>query len=387
MTLQSDIKKAQTLIENSQNPIMFFDTDTDGASSFIQLKKTYSQLKEGYPISKDSEQQKLALEKIFDNHDLIIFFDTPHIIEEFFDEINGRQTLWVDHHIPTNEKIIENKKNKIFYLNPMNYDKTDERCASYFAYEITQKTENLIWATLASIADFYLLDIIKKFHDHDPNNFKILINIPEQKKQELFTFLETNKFNDETKQNQRAEWIQYLTYGCGLIKYKTFFDILFKFEKFHKTQKILKNIAKMSFAEFTSELENGKIGIFETYQEIMSEYKQLIKKIDKLKDEDLIYIEHENKKISYNRQLSEETAFKKQNYKAIVSAYTKDTMNIYSCSFRGKNFDINKMLTECINGLSGQGGGHKFASGCIISKSDYPEFKKRIQEYMKKNSL
>jgi single-stranded DNA-specific DHH superfamily exonuclease len=57
-------------------------------------------------------------------------------------------------------------------------------------------------------------------------------------------------------------------------------------------------------------------------------------------------------------------------------------MSIYSCSIRGKGFDINKMLNECIDGLDGKGGGHKLASGCIISKTDYPIFKKRIEEYV-----
>ena len=382
MTLQNDIDKARTLIENSKNPIMFFDTDTDGSTSFIQLKRKYPQLKEGYPISKEDERQKDAMIKIFDEHDLIIFFDTPYVIEEFFQEINGRQVVWADHHIPINQEILKNKENKIHFLNPQIYDESDERCSSFLAYQITQIPENLVWVAMGSVADFYLLDVLIEFYKHDKTNFNILFKITDEKREELFDFIKKYKFNDKTQNDKRTYWIQYLTYECGLIQYKTFFDILFKFKKFEKCQKILKDIAKMTLLDFKVELLNGKIGIYEKFQEIMSEYKSVKKKIDTIKDEELIFMEHEDKKISFNRQLSEEIAFRKTKYKAIVCTYTKPIMSLYSCSLRGKNFDVNKMLNECLDGLEGKGGGHKLASGCIVSKADYPIFKKRIGEYV-----
>ncbi len=386
MTLQNAIDTARDLIANSKNPIMFFDTDTDGATSFIQLKRKYSQLKEGYPISKEEDQQKDAMTKIYDEHDLIIFFDTPYVIEEFFQEINGRQVVWADHHIPINKHILENSDNKIHSVNPMDYDENDERCSSFLAYQITQLPENLVWVAMGSVADFYLLDVLIDFYNHDQSTFNTLIKITDQKREELFEFIKTYKFNDESQRETRTYWIQYLTYECGLIQYKTFFDILFKFKKYEKCQKVLKDIAKMTLLDFKVELLNGKIGIYEKYQEIMSEYKSVKSKIESAKDEELIFIDHEDKKISFNRQLSEEAAFRKKNYKAIVCTYTKPIMSIYSCSLRGKNFDINKMLNECIDGLEGKGGGHKLASGCIISKADFPIFKKRIQEYVQTHS-
>lgn len=386
MTLQTAIEKARKLLENSKNPIIFFDTDTDGASSFIQLKRKYPQIKEGYPISKEEEQQKDAMKKIYNEHDLILFFDTPYIIEEFFQEIDGKPVIWVDHHISNNKEILENKSNNILYVNPMDYDEKDQRCSSYLAYQITELPENLIWASMASVADFYLLDVLIEFYNYDKQTFNTLFKIKDEKREELFKFLKTYKFTDESVREERTYWIQYLTYECGLIQYKTFFDILFKFKKYEKTQRVLKDIAKMSLLDFKVELLNGKIGIYEKYQEIMSQYKEVSKKIEKAKDEELIFIDHQDKIISFNRQLSEEAAFRKKNFKAIVCTYTKDIMSIYSCSIRGKNFDINKMLMECIDGLDGKGGGHKLASGCIVSKSDFPIFKKRIVEYVKSHS-
>lgn len=384
MTLEKSVENARKLIENSKNPIMFFDTDTDGSCSFIQLKSTFPELKEGYPISKDDESQNLAMEKIYDNHDLVIFFDTPYIIDEFFETIKNKKVLWCDHHIITNKEILEKNKN-IFFLNPMEFDKNDDRCASYWAYKISKNPDNLKWAVIASVADFYLLDIIIELYETDKKTFKTLFKISEEKREELFEFIKTHKFNDEKVRDKKSYWIQYLTYDCGLIEYKTFFDILFKFERFDKTQKILKNIAKTDLLEFKSELLNGKIGIYEKYQEIMSEYKSVYKKISKVKDDDLIYIEHHDKLVSYNRQLSEELAYRRKNWKAIFSAYTKEKLTFYSCSFRGNNYDVNKMLTSCLKGLNGKGGGHKLASGAIVNKSDFDEFKSRIENYIKEN--
>ena len=95
-----------------------------------------------------------------------------------------------------------------------------------------------------------------------------MFKIEEEKREELFKFLKDYKFNDESQNEKRTYWIQYLTYECGLIQYKTFFDILFKFKKYEKTQRVLKDIAKMTLLDFKVELLNGKIGIYEKYQEM-----------------------------------------------------------------------------------------------------------------------
>jgi len=380
MDLKTSIEKARSLIENSKNPIMFFDTDTDGSCSFLQLISTFPQLKEGYPISKDNDSQVEALGKIYENHDLIIFFDTPFVIDEFFEVIGNRDVLWCDHHIASNQKILKENKN-IFSLNPMDFKKADSRCASYWAYRIADNPKNLVWVVMASVADFYLLDVIKELYMIDEKTFNVLFKIDKKKRDELFEFLDTFKFDDTSVNEQRIYWIQFLTYECGLILYKTFFDILFKFEKFEKIQRILKGIGKQDLIDFKAELVHGKAGIYEKFHEIMAQYKEVYKKVSKVKDSDLILISHHDKLVSFNRQLSEELAFRRDNWKVIFSAYTKIKMDFYSCSFRGNDFDVNSLITTCLKGLKGQGGGHKLAAGAIVSKQDFDIFKSRVEEY------
>ena len=104
------------------------------------------------------------------------------------------------------------------------------------------------------------------------------------------------------------------------------------------------------------------------------------KKVKKQEKTDLVIIEHENTSISFNRQLAEEFAYQVQDYKVILSSYQKDSKDLVSMSLRGRNFNVNELIQECMGGLDGRGGGHNEASGAIISKKDYHTFIERVKK-------
>ena len=82
MSIYSKIYKIRNLIKNSKYPIMFFDCDTDGGTSYLQLKKVFPQIV-GFPMNKDLEKHKRLVEKVSEKTDLIIVFDVPFFLMKF----------------------------------------------------------------------------------------------------------------------------------------------------------------------------------------------------------------------------------------------------------------------------------------------------------------
>src|SRR3989344_1927941 len=128
MTSLQEIKK---YLEKSDNPLIFFDDDSDGLASFLLIYKylgkgkgivvTHPILDEGY-VKKVQEY----------NPDLILVLDKHKIEQDFVDKVNV-PVIWIDHH-----PIVDIKGVK--YFNPKLY-KMKEYPTSYWCYEITK--ENL----------------------------------------------------------------------------------------------------------------------------------------------------------------------------------------------------------------------------------------------------
>ncbi len=381
------ILKAREMIKNSKNPIMFFDTDSDGSSSFLQLRKLRDF--KGYPLGKDDEFQNEAITQIRKEHDLVIFFDTPHIKSEFFDVIGKRPVLWADHHIFNKEKIsqLQKKNENLFFLNPLNFSQKDSRSSAYWMHRICDDERNLPYAVLGSLSDFYLLDIIIDLYEYDRKVFDSMFDIDNSKREELFDFIRKYSFDDMRVASSRRKWIQYLWYECNFIRFKMFFDILFKSFKPQTALLAVEEISKMDFADFKANLVSGKTGVFEKFSHLYWEFRDVYSKILKEVLENsnpLVLVTHSDTSVSFNRQISEELSYRISDFKVIACAYFKDSKEFVSFSFRSKgDVDVNKLVRECGKGLKSQGGGHVASSGCIVDKRDHDEFVRRVKNKFK----
>jgi len=379
MTLLKRIKEIKKLIHNSKNPFLFFDADDDGTSSLFQLKKVFPQIKDFAPFKKNEKSLRNIISFVNKTHDLILFFDIPYIEEWFLDELKGKKIVWVDHHIGNYREVI--KKHQILYLNPLDYNKNDSRSASYFAYKISSKKENLFFCVLGTLADSFLLPQIVELYKLYPKEFKLLFNINFYRRKKLFSFVEKNKFNSISDEKERREWIDYLWYECGFINYKNYFELLYKFGYEKEQIEHLNSIIDLNPIEFAREVNKGKSEYNIEFNKLKKDYNTLIKDARKRTKGPLVYYEHSGKN-SFNRQIAEELAYRKKKGKVIISVFKKEGKPFYSASIRGKTFDVEKMIKECLVGLNGSGGGHKYSVGVGISEVDFEEFKKRIEKYV-----
>jgi len=273
MSIDEILINIRKTISSSKNVLMYFDTDTDGSCSYLQLRKAFSQIKSGFPISKDDESQKRAMDFFKDDFDLIIFFDTPYVNKDLIEKIGKTRIIWVDHHLDFGmKKYCEDHKN-LFGFNPVWFNENDSRCSSYWAYKISGLRENLFYVCMASVADFYLLNVVKELYYEDKKLFNLLFDIDEVMREEIFDFLKKTRYDSVDDFDKKAYYIKYLSYNTDLIVFKNFFDLIYKLNRSEEvSMNTLNYIEKLSPLDFKAELFSGKIEHFEKFHVIFDEY-------------------------------------------------------------------------------------------------------------------
>ena len=378
MSLNSKIIEVRDLIKKSQNVMMFFDGDADGFTSYLQLKKAFPQIKNALVMPKEFEIQNVLLEKIDENCDTVVIFDVPTISKDFFDGIKSKNIIWADHHPSNSKELI--KKYKVVHLNPLNYDKNDNRPSCFLAYLVADMKENLALVSIGSVSDFYILDLLKEFYNYDEKLFNIIFEISEAKRNELFQFLDSYDFCDISKNHLLRYWVCFLTYEGKLILFKNLFDLLFKMlDDDEDILKAIKFLEGKNLLELKAGINSGKGFLFEKYAILREKYQYFINEALKKNHGNLIFYDYEND-FSFTRQLAEDLSFRINTFKVVCVCFKKPDKDYVSGSFRGNGVAVNILINELLEGLDGNGGGHEFSAGFRVHKKDYSKFKKRLLE-------
>jgi len=377
---EKKLNEIRLALEKSTNPIIFFDVDTDGSLSYIQLKKEFPQLI-GFPLDKDLKKQKKVIEKYLVFSDLILIFDIPFLHEEFLDFFKDKQIIWVDHH-PTNQKDLIERYN-ILHFNPLNYNLNDNRPACYWAYLLSKNINNLPFAVVGSISDFFLLNEISELFLNYSDLVKLFFPIKGNKLKEILFFIKKYSFNDKRVRKQREDLIRFLIYETTVSVLKNFFDFICKFEDYGDSLKAFKRIEKLSLVEILNKIKENKKFPFVEYNNLMLEYNKRLNIAKQSKEYFFNFYSYVGE-ISFAKTLSEELMYYFNNTKIMVVCFKKPNKEWYSCSMRSRGLVINTIVSDILKDLNGRGGGHPFAVGCSVNLNDYDKFKKRIFDRFEK---
>ena len=387
MDLENLIVRFRNKIENSKNPIMFFDSDCDGISSYLQLKKKWGKIK-GYNFQRDESKQLELLSKIKGDCDLVIFFDIPEISEKFLQEIRTIKVLWQDHHLKDVSKILQKNEN-IIYLNPTHFDEKINTPSSQTAYEITDLKENIELCFFGSLSDFFLLENLIEFEKYNKVLFDKIFNINILKKKEIFRFIKNNDPYDEKLYEKRKKYIEFLIYKTNFFKIRNFFDFLFKMNRYD-IKKSIEKISKLNFETICEGvLSNSDTfpfnKFFELEKEFLEIYGKITLKIKKkyfltyLKKNKLLYVSYFSKK-SFTKILIETIVSNYKNFEVYMVSKITEEKGYAKISFRSfGNVDVNRLLLTSLNGIKGTGGGHKFSCACNIHLVDYDKFIENVK--------
>ena len=350
MLTEKQVKEIREHLELAQNPLFLFDNDNDGLTSFLLLRRFIGRGK-GVVIKSYPELNASYFKRVKElNPDYIFILDKPEASSEFFERAKQENIpiIWLDHHQIKKSRAKELKKQGINYYNPFLNNKTSEP-VSYLCYKITNKKEDVWLAIIGCISDAFIPDFYNEFQQQFPelskkfpsSAFDLLYN------SEIGKIARILDFSLKDKTTNVVNMMKFMA------KLKNPYDIL---EETSKTEQILKR-----------------------YNEINSNYQELIKKAKNNITDKLIFFQYKGN-LSLSANISNQLMFEFPK-KIIVVAYVKE--DIANISLRGKN--VRKLTLEAIKDIpNATGGGHKDATGAKISSSYLPQFKEKIEGLIKK---
>jgi len=341
MLTQGELQEIRELLEESQNPLFFFDNDADGLCSFLILQRALERGK-GIPIKSYPTLSKQYIHKIEElNPDSIFVLDKAEISEDFIKAATEKNipVTWIDHHkTQTSSKLI--KKTNYYNTYPSSEPTT------YIVQKIFNKQEDLWLAMIGCIADVYQPDFAHTFEKQYPE----LYNSNTTPFEALHT-TEIGKFTTML--------------NFGLMN--TITNVV-KMIKFLITTKNPYDLLE----------ENNKTKQFHTrYNILNNELNKLMKKAKESNqpNDNIIYFSYAGA-TSMSAIIASKLYFENSKKLIIVAYKRPEKLNL---SIRGKeSLNVTKKILEKIEGATG--GGHTEATGAMIPTTQIEEFEKLIKE-------
>lgn len=335
------LETVKTNLQKASKPLFFFDDDPDGLSSFLLLKRACGGkgvVAKSGPIL-DIDQLRKYEEY---NPDLVVILDKAIVSQEFLDAIKC-PVVWIDHHP------IE-KRNNVIYLNPKLWNSEDNRCTTYWVYELVGGP---MWLAAVGItADWSIPEFLEEFRQKYPG---LITRKPKSPGDLLFN----------SKLGELIKILVFSLKGPSAEVNKTI-DCLTKIED---PKEILEQTTPQ-----------GKF-IFKRAEKIKKEYDHLLEEAKKQASEEelLVYIYKETKN-SHTSFLSNELNY---NYPEKFIILGRDKSGQIKISLRSQKHNVLGMTKKALEGVEGYGGGHEHACGGSIKKHDFNKFLKSIKEQLK----
>jgi len=345
MLNKTQIEEIKKHLENSQNPLFFFDNDADGLCSFLILQRTMQRGK-GVPVKSSPELNSSYLRKINElNPDAVFVLDKPKVSMDFIDGVKEKNLplIWIDHH---NVDVENEKKSKVYYYN--SYPSSEP--VTYISQKVFNRQEDLWIAMIGCVADAFMPDFAEKFSQENPEIF------PMKKDMTAFDAIHTTEL---------GKIIRMLNFGLMdkttnvillmklLIKSKNIYDIV---EENPKTKQFHRR-----------------------YEELNYFLQKQINKAEKQKDsKSKLLLFTYSGEMSMSSEISNAIYFKNKD-KFIVVAYKRpEKINL---SIRGKN--ARKIVLSAIENIDGAvGGGHEEACGAMLPPDKLDDFKKNVEKLL-----
>jgi len=344
MLTTEEILKIRELLHEAQNPLFFFDNDTDGLASYLLLRRFINRGKgvviKSFPALSSSYASKL---NEF-NPDFIFILDKPLIEKEFLDKALEKniRVVWIDHH-PLQDKDVTKD---IYYFNPLfsKENPTNEPVA-YWAYKIAEKKEEAWISLIGCIGDWFIPDFYNEAAKQYPD---ILPQKPKSAPAVLFS-------SDFGK----------------LIK---LLNLALK-DKTTNVMKMLKFLYEINNPKELMEENEKTKSMYSRYKQISRKYEKIIakgKNLGKSRSK-LLFFQYSGN-LSLSGELANELYYNFPK-KMVIVAYIKGEEA--KLSIRGY-LDVREITKNAVEKVGGRSGGHKNACAAMLNANDIEKFKEEV---------
>lgn len=341
MITESELKEIRGFLEESENPLFFYDDDTDGLCSYLLLKKKYGKGKgvcvKGSPVL-DEKYLKKVKEIMPDK---IFILDIPIVEQDFVDKVSV-PIIWIDHH-----ELQDIKGVRIY--NPRKENEKDNRPVAYWCYEIVK---DYLWLGMCGvIGDWY----IPKKYMKELSESGLISEDVDDPGEALFN----------TEFGKLCRIFNFVLRG-SITDVKNVVNILLKIES---PREILNR-----------ETNRGKF-VYKMYEKVNREYGVLLEKaLGSIGNEKVIVFVYSSKKMTFTGDLSNELLYKFPD-RLIIIGRVKDERVMFS--LRSGKYEILPLVKKALEKVEGYGGGHLYSCGAHVVKKDYMKFIREIKKGIK----
>ncbi len=350
MIPEKQIEEIRELLEKSQNPLFFFDSDVDGLSSFLLLRR---QIDRGRGVAiKNPALNKAYERKLHElKPDYVFILDIPVVEKNFLDECRqlGMPVVRIDHH-PVEEASLNDAN--MHYYNPLLWEEKSSEPVSYWCHKITGKDEWI--AMMGCISDWYIPDFVEEF----AKKYGDIFSFTEYPEETLFgtEFGRLIRILDFALKDTTTNVIEMLRI---LWNAKDPYEILHESKKYEKITSRYRHIKKK----------------YETLLE------KAVKKASKEKGSKIFYFEYSSD-LGLSAGLANELLYRLKDKDIIAIVRIRDL--VCKISLRGKGaHDMRKLVEKLLEGTDGKGGGHEHACGITLKADDLAKFKKNLFQTIK----
>ena len=341
MLKKEQLEEIKEQLENSQNPLFFFDNDVDGLCSFLILRRAIDRGK-GIAIKSFPDLKEQYFRKVEElNPDAVFILDKAEVSKEFVDlvEQRGIPIIWIDHHeSKTDEKIIS----RTHYYN--SYPTSEP--TTYIAQKVFDRNEDLWLAVIGCISDVYKPDFASDFEKLYPELYNSNIS--------AFDALH------ETEVGKISRMLNF-----GLMDTIT------------NVVNLIKYMFKVRDAYGILEENPYTRQFHKRYSELNSIFNKQIEKAEESFDPEshVLFFSYAGE-ASMSAEIANRLLYNHPDKLIVVAFKRPDKSNI---SIRGKRaLEITKKAIEGIEFATG--GGHEEATGAMVPSDDFEKFKENIMK-------
>ncbi len=337
----TDIRKR---VQQAARPLVFFDDDADGLSSFLL---TYQLNPNAIPLrAAMGPELKTDFIRYVDEHqpDLILVLDKPRANPEFFEEVRT-PTIWIDHHDPTTQEPHTWPYNQLNYYNPLLSDEEDDRPVSYWMQQITTGP---LWLAAVGVTSDWSNELLPALREAHP---------------ELLPA--TNDIQEVLFNSPLGDIIQVLNFSLK-----------------GRTRDINKNLKALTKIQEPQELLQASTKaskqIHKHTKPLIKEYKnQLSQALQTPITDGLLVHVFRHVQQSFVADVANELLMRTEAEVIIVARSDDKRVNM---SMRSHEKELPPLLEEALAHVEGYGGGHSNACGGSIVARDWPRFLEIIKE-------
>ncbi|MBI3034136.1 hypothetical protein HYY72_03170 [Candidatus Woesearchaeota archaeon] len=324
----------------SKNPLFLMHDDPDGLSSFLLLYR-HCRKGNGVLVKTNPLVDSKYLGKVDEySPDKVFIVDIAVVEQEFIDR-SGVPVIWIDHHEPL-------KRSNVLYFNPRIHRKDAYYPATYLCYKAVR--QDLWIAMVGCVGDWFLPEFSGEFSSKYPDLLDEKISNADDAMfmSKLGTLVRVFSFVLKGRTSDAMKCVKILT------RVKSPYDIL------------------------NQETAGGRF-LFRRYEKFNSQYQGLLADASSKIGKGMFFSFIYDSQTSFSSDLANELLYMHPDKFIIIG---REKYGEIKMSLRSRRTTVLPKLKNALVGIDGYGGGHEYACGASVRKSDFERFAENLRRQL-----